>query len=61
MCWGGVCCGVVIMCHGLAQGWMDAYFERIEGLSDNKDLPPRIRFMLQDLVDLRKNKVGAGL
>ena len=43
-----------------SQGWMDAYFERIEGLCENKELPRRIHFMIRDLVDLRKNKVWGG-
>ena len=39
------------------QGWMGQYFERMQSLSDNKELPSRIRFMLMDVIELRKNKV----
>ena len=42
------------------QGWMGQYFERMQLLSDNKDLPPRIRFMLMDVIDLRRNNVSSG-
>ena len=34
---------------------MDQYFTRIEELSKSEKLPPRIRFMLQDVVELRFN------
>ena len=57
---GGGYLGVLLIPPSPSQGWMDTYFERIDGLSENKDLPPRIRFMLRDLADLRKNKVGRG-
>lgn len=40
--------------HSKAKPHMDAYFHRIEELSVNKKLPARIRFMLLDLIDLRK-------
>ena len=36
---------------------MGKYFERMDSLSTNKELPSRIRFMLMDIIDLRKNKV----
>ena len=36
---------------------MGKYFERMKSLSTNKELPSRIRFMLMDIIDLRKNKV----
>lgn len=39
------------------QGWMGQYFERMQSLSDNKELPSRIRFMIMDVIELRKNKV----
>ncbi|KAL9104741.1 MAG: hypothetical protein Q9163_000353 [Psora crenata] len=36
---------------------MDAYFQRIKGMIELKDLPSRLRFMLMDVVDLRvKNR-----
>lgn len=38
-----------------ARGLMDQYFERMETLSKCEKLTPRIRFMLRDLIDLRKN------
>ncbi len=34
---------------------MDQYFGRIQSLMNNKDLPARIRFLLQDTVELREN------
>src|SRR5690348_12449972 len=34
---------------------MDQYFARIFELSVNEKLPPRIRFMLQDVLELRAN------
>ncbi|XP_041366802.1 eukaryotic translation initiation factor 4 gamma 2-like [Gigantopelta aegis] len=39
-----------------AKAWMDKYFERIELFGKNAHLPSRIRFMLQDVVDLRAGK-----
>ncbi|KAI2778969.1 hypothetical protein F4815DRAFT_446794 [Daldinia loculata] len=33
---------------------MDAYFGRIQGMIDLPDLPSRLKFMLMDVVDLRK-------
>jgi len=41
--------------HPKAKVLMDVYFVRIEGLSQNKTLPMRIRFKLIDLLDLRRN------
>ncbi|KAL9130354.1 MAG: hypothetical protein Q9217_001456 [Psora testacea] len=36
---------------------MDAYFQRIKGMIELRDLPSRLRFMLMDVVDLRaKNR-----
>ncbi|MED6118910.1 hypothetical protein PIB30_007072 [Stylosanthes scabra] len=35
---------------------MDVYFERMKLLSDNLNLSSRVRFMLKDAFDLRKNK-----
>jgi translation initiation factor 4G len=34
---------------------MDQYFSRIKELSKNEKLPARIRFMLQDVLELRNN------
>lgn len=36
---------------------MDQYFNRIHHILENTELPSRIRFMLQDILELRKNKV----
>jgi translation initiation factor 4G len=33
---------------------MDIYFQRIQGMVDTPDLPSRLRFMLMDIIDLRK-------
>lgn len=37
---------------------MDQYFERMEKYSMSDELPSRIRFMLLDVIDLRKNNVS---
>lgn len=37
---------------------MHQYFERMKVLMDNPELPSRIRFMLQDVLELREKKVG---
>ena len=34
---------------------MDVYFTRIQGMVDTPDLPSRLRFMLMDIIDLRRN------
>lgn len=34
---------------------MNQYFGRMRSLMNNKDLPARIRFLLQDTVELREN------
>lgn len=34
---------------------MDQYFSRMRSLMNNKDLPARIRFLLQDTSELREN------
>jgi len=34
---------------------MDVYFARIQGMVDTPDLPSRLRFMLMDIIDLRRN------
>ncbi|KAE8672146.1 Eukaryotic translation initiation factor 4G [Hibiscus syriacus] len=42
--------------HPRAKVYMDAYFERMTKLSNNMKLSSRVRFMLKDAIDLRKNK-----
>ncbi|RDX78681.1 Eukaryotic translation initiation factor 4G [Mucuna pruriens] len=42
--------------HPKAKEHMDAYFERKKSLSNNMNLSSRVRFMLKDVIDLRKNK-----
>ncbi|KAL3028073.1 hypothetical protein AAZX31_03G093400 [Glycine max] len=42
--------------HPKAKVHMDAYFERMKLLSNNMNLSSRVRFMLKDSIDLRKNK-----
>ncbi|XP_068116905.1 eukaryotic translation initiation factor 4 gamma 2 [Hyperolius riggenbachi] len=41
--------------HEKAKSLMDQYFARMRALKTNKDLPARIRFLLQDTVELREN------
>uniref|UniRef100_UPI00358EC28C eukaryotic translation initiation factor 4 gamma 2 n=1 Tax=Myxine glutinosa TaxID=7769 RepID=UPI00358EC28C len=41
--------------HDKARLLMDQYFERMRALMVNKELPSRIRFLLQDTVELRGN------
>ncbi|XP_038050694.1 LOW QUALITY PROTEIN: eukaryotic translation initiation factor 4 gamma 2-like, partial [Patiria miniata] len=41
--------------HDKARSWMDQYFERMSRFSDMPELPARIRFMLQDCLELRRN------
>ena len=36
---------------------MDQYFERIQQLLSRSDFPARIRFMIEDVIDLRNAKV----
>ena len=43
--------------YDLFQAWMDKYFSRIKVFANSAELPSRIRFMLQDVIDLRDNKV----
>ncbi|KAI9100741.1 hypothetical protein K1719_024103 [Acacia pycnantha] len=42
--------------HPKAKEHMDAYFERMKLLSNNMNLSSRVRFMLRDAIDLRRNK-----
>ncbi|XP_054780320.1 eukaryotic translation initiation factor 4G-like isoform X2 [Prosopis cineraria] len=46
----------VIIDHPKAKEHIDAYFERMKLLSNNMNLSSRVRFMLKDAIDLRKNK-----
>ena len=39
--------------HDRARPWMDQYFERIRAYQSNQELPARIRFLLQDIIELR--------
>ncbi|XP_053368677.1 eukaryotic translation initiation factor 4 gamma 2a [Clarias gariepinus] len=41
--------------HEKARSLMDQYFSRMRSLMNNKDLPSRIRFLLQDTSELREN------
>jgi len=41
--------------HEKAKSLMNQYFGRMRSLMNNKDLPARIRFLLQDTVELREN------
>lgn len=45
-----------IIDHPIAKEHMDAYFEGMKNLSNNMNLSSRVRFMLKDAIDLRKNK-----
>ncbi|XP_039002975.1 eukaryotic translation initiation factor 4G-like isoform X3 [Hibiscus syriacus] len=42
--------------HPKAKAYMDAYFEMMAKLANNMKLSSRVRFMLKDAIDLRKNK-----
>lgn len=42
--------------HPKAKEHIDAYFDRMKSLSNNMKLSSRVRFMLKDSIDLRKNK-----
>nr|GME00004.1 eukaryotic translation initiation factor 4G-like isoform X1 [Ipomoea batatas] len=41
--------------HAKARDQMDTYFEILSNLANNTDLSSRLRFMLMDVIDLRKN------
>lgn len=45
-----------IIDHSKAKEHMDAYFEVMKNFSNNMKLSSRVRFMLKDAIDLRKNK-----
>jgi hypothetical protein len=40
----------------LLQSWVDRYFDRMGAFSNNPALPIRIRFMLRDIIEMRKAK-----
>lgn len=42
--------------HSKAKDYMDAYFDMMTTMANNTDLSTRVRFMLMDIIDLRKNK-----
>lgn len=44
-----------IIDHHKAKEHIDAYFRRMESLSNNSKLSARIRFMLKDVIELRRN------
>ncbi|CAN0921747.1 Eukaryotic translation initiation factor 4G [Linum grandiflorum] len=46
----------VMIDHPKAKEHMDAYFDRMTKLSNNPKLSSRVRFMLKDAIDLRRNK-----
>ena len=37
---------------------MDQYFDRMQQLMTREDVTVRIRFMMQDILELREHKVG---
>ncbi|KAL2491341.1 Eukaryotic translation initiation factor 4G [Abeliophyllum distichum] len=45
-----------IIDHPKAKEYMDAYFDHMAQFSNNMKLSSRVRFMLKDAIDLRKNK-----
>ncbi|XP_031502543.1 eukaryotic translation initiation factor 4G isoform X2 [Nymphaea colorata] len=45
-----------IIDHPIAKEHMDAYFDRMQKLSVNQKISSRVRFMLRDTIDLRRNK-----
>jgi len=42
--------------HPKAKKHMNVYFERLKLLSNNMNLSSRVRFMLKDVIDLRRNR-----
>ncbi|KAM3263813.1 eukaryotic translation initiation factor 4G-like isoform X2 [Capsicum annuum] len=42
--------------HSKAKDYMDAYFDMMTIMANNTDLSTRVRFMLMDIIDLRKSK-----
>ena len=43
-----------------SQPLVDQYFDRMQQILQRGDLPSRIKFMLEDIVELRYNKVSSG-
>jgi len=41
--------------HAKAKEHIDAYFDRMAQMLNNQKLPSRLKFMLRDIIDLRKN------
>ena len=41
--------------HSKAKEHIDAYFDRMTKMSNNQGLPSRLRFMLKDMIDPRRN------
>ena len=41
--------------HSKAKEHIDAYFDRMKKMSNTQGLPFRLRLMLKDLIDLRRN------
>lgn len=42
--------------NGIKMAEWNEYFRKIDELSKNKEIPSRMRFMLMDIIELRKNK-----
>ena len=42
--------------RALHQAKIDGYFKKLAQLSDDKKISARIRFMIQDVIDLRRDK-----
>ncbi|CAN4078110.1 unnamed protein product [Withania somnifera] len=42
--------------HSKAKDYMDVYFDMMTTIANNTDLSTRVRFMLMDIIDLRKDK-----
>lgn len=42
--------------HPQAKNYMDKFFSRMENLSNDKKLPGCIRFMIQDVITLRRHR-----
>lgn len=47
-------CGRILDTH-VGQGLMEQYFKRMSQLAERSDLPLRIRFMLRDVIELRRD------
>ena len=42
--------------HVKAKTRMDQYFDRIRAIINNPEIPTRIKFLLQDVIEMRKNR-----